>query len=60
MNTGTMKQMIFDCAMELMYEQESYTKEMVADKLLYILREHDNFEKESRLNELNSKIKSTE
>lgn len=56
MNSDVMKQLLFDCAMHLLYEQDTYTREDVAENILYIINKHDEYEKETRRKELNSRI----
>ena len=43
MNSDLMKQLVFDCAMHLLYEEETYTREDVAEKLLHIIGRHDDW-----------------
>ena len=48
MSDELLKQIIFDCAMELIYEQENLPKEVIGNRLLDAIRRHDDQKGESK------------
>lgn len=48
MNEEVIKQIIFDCVMELYYEHEDMSKKDIGDKLMYVLRKMDENEDKSK------------
>lgn len=43
MNESLMKQLIFDCAVELLHEQEGLSNEQIGERLLGIIKAHDEY-----------------
>jgi hypothetical protein len=41
MSDGVLKQIVFDCAAELLHESEGLTKEQIANRLLNAIKRHD-------------------
>lgn len=41
LDNSVIKQLIFDCAVELLHETEGLSNEQIADKLLYIVKNLD-------------------